>query len=349
MLVTGGGVVLGPSAVYDGTDQTNSFQGASNPPSWALVYNFGKEDAVQLAEFVTSEPTTNWGNMGNVEFTVIRNKDTVTTNVKATINANSYDEDLMINLQDAVVTQKFSGNQFIGFGFYSQQGAFESVSLRLGLEDWIFKYPFQIWKDWINRQDVSLFSGVNCTQTLSNGQQVDFTKEFVSPIFELGDYDENKSGMDQPYALRTPESMQFYNTVTGDQVGTILNDVPTRVVATFRDENLNDLESGVVSFPTVMTIANTGVGNLTGYFGITSDRNLQSEYLRFHNIRDNSLTTLWTNIPAGETNQATLTIVDIQTATLEAIIQPDGIRERFGNNFNCLNITARLDKFQTNT
>jgi len=44
---------------------------------------------------------------------------------------------------------------------------------------------------------------------------------------------------------------------------------------------------------------------------------------------------------------ARLERLDIDTATLTALIDSDKIREEYGDDFECLRITARLDRIQT--
>lgn len=214
--------------------------------------------------------------------------------------------------------------------------------------EWQFDYPFQVWKDWVGVDNLVIQVNGVFRQTVATGDVLGFTNRWLSPDFQLGNYDETRNTAAEPQALRTTSSMQFFKLPSNTPVSKIQKTGQTLVVATFEDNNLNDLQSGEVAFPAEKTTANTDVGNLCGYLGITSDRLTQREYLRFHNIRENPLDTLWSEPTGHEVNYAKLTVIDQKTAKIEGVIDADKIVERFGN-FDSLYISCRLDKFQTNT
>ena len=70
-------------------------------------------------------------------------------------------------------------------------------------------------------------------------------------------------------------------------------------------------------------------------FGIEAD----AKYYRFHNLQDNGVTPFTGNYPILER-------VSIDTATLTAFIDAEDIITTFGTDFDCLKITARIDKIQ---
>ena len=77
---------------------------------------------------------------------------------------------------------------------------------------------------------------------------------------------------------------------------------------------------------------------------IRDSNNAGGEYYRFHNLRDNELS-MWESVQSGY--YAELVRVDVDTATLTAILDNEKIKETFGEDFECLKVTARLDKIQT--
>ena len=62
------------------------------------------------------------------------------------------------------------------------------------------------------------------------------------------------------------------------------------------------------------------------------------------NLRDNK-SSVWESIQSGY--YAELVRLDIDTATLTAVLDNEKIKQTFGEDFECLKVTARLDKIQT--
>ena len=77
---------------------------------------------------------------------------------------------------------------------------------------------------------------------------------------------------------------------------------------------------------------------LTAYFGLE----VNGQYFRFHNLKDNEQS-MFEQI-TGVDYYPTLERTDIKTATLKAYIDPDKLKSLVGADFECIQITARLDK-----
>jgi hypothetical protein len=211
-----------------------------------------------------------------------------------------------------------------------------------------FQYPFQIWRDWFQQSNLVFRCQGTFDQVLNTGEIATFTKTFDSPDFEMGDYDQTKNTALEPQALRKPPSIEFEDEATGNPLSVIKNSGKTRVIATWEDNNLNDLQVE----PAAPHVYETPVLNgLTAYFGLNTDVPAQNKYIRFHNFRPNPSTidgenNPWEIIPLYPTYNAKLTRIDIKTAKLEAVLDAEKIKAIYGDNFKCLDITARLDKYQ---
>ena len=203
-------------------------------------------------------------------------------------------------------------------------------------------YPFQIIDSFVNGENVVQETLTTYTQTTVIGD-LQFTNNWISPTFELGQYNLSKNGVSDPQVTLPPSNIKFYNEAGTTEVGVILSNAKTRVIATFEESNLNDFladPSAPFTYSDNVFVENY----LCGYLGINTNNNVQSEYIRFHNLRDNEVS-VWESVQVGY--YAELVRVDIDTATLTAVLDNEKIKEVFGEDFNCLKVTARLDKIQT--
>ncbi len=203
-------------------------------------------------------------------------------------------------------------------------------------------YPFQIIDTFVNSENVVQETLTTYTQTTVIGD-LEFTNNWISPTFELGQYNLSKNVASDPQVTLPPSNIKFYNEFGTTEVGVILSNAKTRVVATFEEDNLNDFladPSAPFTYSDNVFVENY----LCGYLGVNTNNNVQSEYIRFHNLRDNKVS-VWESIQVGY--YAELVRVDINTATLTAVLDNEKLKEVFGEDFNCLKVTARLDKIQT--
>jgi len=203
-------------------------------------------------------------------------------------------------------------------------------------------YPFQILDNWVSGDNVVQETSATYTQNTVVGE-LDFTNNWISPVFQLGQYDLSKNSAGDPQVTLPPSNIKFFNEAGTTEVGVILSNAKTLVVATFIEDNLNDFmadPAAVFVYPD-----NTPTDNyLTAYLGLNTDSNAQGEYYRFHNLRDNEVS-MWESVQVGY--YAQLTRDGINTATLIAVLDNEKIKEVFGNDFECLKVTARLDRIQT--
>jgi len=211
-----------------------------------------------------------------------------------------------------------------------------------------FQYPFQIWKSWF--QEANMVFRIECRfdQILATGETVTFTNTFDSPDFQMGNYDTTLNTSLEPQALRKPPSIQFQDEATGDPLTIIKNEGLTRVIATFEDNNLNDLQV----FPAAPYIYTTVIQNgLTGYLSINDKTGAQSKELQFHNFRVNQTTVgtvsnPWQVADAHPTYNSRVTRTDIKTATIEAILNAEKLKALFGDDLQCVKVSGRLDAYR---
>ena len=203
-------------------------------------------------------------------------------------------------------------------------------------------YPFQILDNWVSSENVVQQTNATYTQSTVVGD-LEFTNTFISPLFQLGNYNLSKNNVGDPQITLPPSTIKFYDETGTTEVGVILSNAKTRVIATFEEDNLNDFNADP-SAP-YLYLDNEPIENyLTAYFGLNTNNNAQSEYYRFHNLRDNE-DSMWDSVQVGY--YAELIRVDIDTATLTAVLDNEKIKDLFGEDFECLKVTARLDKIQT--
>lgn len=98
---------------------------------WALVYNYGKATAKQVYDGVhTGETGLNFDDVGDIDFSCVRNENDITVDISLTANGNPYSETINYTLGDDTETEIFQGGSRIGFAFLSQaSGGFKDVIL----------------------------------------------------------------------------------------------------------------------------------------------------------------------------------------------------------------------------
>lgn len=208
-----------------------------------------------------------------------------------------------------------------------------------------FIYPFQVTEALANNTTVVQETLATFIQNTAVGD-LEYTNTWISPVMQFGTYDISKNNVGDPQVTAPPSKIQYFDESGTLEVGVILKTGKTLVVATFEEDNLNDF----VADPTAPFTYpnNTPTENyLTAYFGLSTEDNAQVDYYRFHNLRDNEQSP-FEQVPAlGVNYYAELKRLDIDTATLTALIDSDKIRDTYGDDFECLRVTARLDKIQT--
>jgi hypothetical protein len=208
-----------------------------------------------------------------------------------------------------------------------------------------FTYPFQITETMLNATNVVHETLATFTQDTAVGD-ISFTNNWISPTFNIGNYDQTKNGGGDPQVTAPPSNIKYYTEDGLTEVGRILNTGKTLVVATFEEDNLNDFNANPAAPFTYPD--NTPLDNyLTAYFGLNDNNNAQGTYYRFHNLRDNEQSPFEQVPSLGGSYFARLERLDIDTAELTALLDSDKIKQKFGEDFECLKVTARLDRIQT--
>ena len=202
-----------------------------------------------------------------------------------------------------------------------------------GLGNYDFIYPFQITENFVGLADVVQETIAVFNQTTVVGV-VQFTNTFISPVLQFGQYDLSNNTFGEAQITVPPAKIKYFDQAGTTEVGKILNTGITKIVATFTETNLNDLQAEPLA---PFTYTNNVFINdyLCAYFGIEAD----AQYFRFHNLQDNGVTPFLGNYPILER-------VSIDTATLTAFIDAEDIITTFGTDFECLKITSRIDKIQ---
>lgn len=204
-----------------------------------------------------------------------------------------------------------------------------------GLGNYDIVYPFKILEQWIS-EGIVQETLVNCTQTNAIGD-IDFVNNFISPDFGLGNYNQTKNTFAEPQVVSPPSKIQYFDEAGLIETGSILLKEKTLLIATFEESNLNDLLC-LPAAPYTYLNNDYVVNYLTGYFGLE----VNGQYFRFHNLKDNKESMFEQII--GVDYYPTLERTDIKTATLKAYIDPDKLKALVGADFDCIQITARLDK-----
>jgi len=204
-----------------------------------------------------------------------------------------------------------------------------------GLGNYDFVYPFKILEQWIS-EGIVQETLVNCTQTNAIGD-IDFVNNFISPDFGLGNYNQTKNTFAEPQVVAPPSKIQYFDEAGLIETGSILLKEKTLIIATFEESNLNDLLC-LPAAPYTYLNNDYVVNYLTAYFGLE----VNGQYFRFHNLKDNK-ESMFEQI-TGVDYYPTLERTDIKTATLKAYIDPDKLKALVGADFECIQITARLDK-----
>jgi hypothetical protein len=206
-----------------------------------------------------------------------------------------------------------------------------------------FIYPFQVTDTIVSADNVIQETIANFEQQTAIGL-VPFSNNWISPVFELGNYNQTENSFADPQVTTPPSKIQYFDETGTNEVGVILSEGKTLVVATFEEDNLNDFNADP-SAPFTYPDNDPQDNYLTAYFGLNDSNNVSTKYFRFHNLRDNE------NSPFKSTQgayYAELERVDVKTAELRAFIEAEDIRREFGEDFDCLKISARLDRIQTN-
>ena len=71
-------------------------------------------------------------------------------------------------------------------------------------------YPFQILQTFVDGVDVVQETIVNYTQSTTVGD-LEFTNNFISPVFELGQYDISKNISSDPQVTLPPSTITYFN------------------------------------------------------------------------------------------------------------------------------------------
>ena len=204
-----------------------------------------------------------------------------------------------------------------------------------GLGNYDFIYPFKINEEWIS-EGITQETIASCTQTNAIGD-IDFSNNWISPDFGLGNYNQTKNTFADPQIVAPPSKIQYFDEAGLIETGAILLKEKTLIIATFEESNLNDLLC-LPAAPYTYLNNDYVVNYLTAYFGLE----VNGQYFRFHNLKDNE-DSMFEQI-IGVDYYPTLERTDIKTATLKAYIDPDKLKTLVGADFNCIQITARLDK-----
>ena len=204
-----------------------------------------------------------------------------------------------------------------------------------GLGNYDFIYPFKINEEWIS-EGITQETIASCTQTNAIGD-IDFSNNWISPDFGLGNYNQTKNTFADPQIVAPPSKIQYFDEAGLIETGVILLKEKTLIIATFEESNLNDLLC-LPAAPYTYLNNDYVVNYLTAYFGLE----VNGQYFRFHNLKDNE-DSMFEQI-IGIDYYPTLERTDIKTATLKAYIDPDKLKTLVGADFNCIQITARLDK-----
>ena len=204
-----------------------------------------------------------------------------------------------------------------------------------GLGNYDFIYPFKINEEWVS-EGITQETIASCTQTNAIGD-IDFSNNWISPDFGLGNYNQTKNTFADPQVVAPPSKIQYFDEAGLIETGAILLKEKTLIIATFEESNLNDLLC-LPAAPYTYLNNDYVVNYLTAYFGLE----VNGQYFRFHNLKDNE-DSMFEQI-IGIDYYPTLERTDIKTATLKAYIDPDKLKALVGADFDCIQITARLDK-----
>lgn len=134
LCATTGGVLLDANPAYIvGDSTTDSFlAGLSNNVNWAIVVDFGKSGARQVASYTSSQTHINWDDLDQItetfKFTVDRIGDSINVDCEWNLPSGLESNTFEIDLNSAVDLQQFSGANYIGFCFFSQSsGGFKNI------------------------------------------------------------------------------------------------------------------------------------------------------------------------------------------------------------------------------
>ena len=221
-----------------------------------------------------------------------------------------------------------------------------------GKDEYLINYAFMIDPSWSGIDDMVIEWIATYDQTLDDGTEVSFSvgDDLQSAPFKHGFYDQTENTSLEPQTLNPSGKLEFFDESTGNKVSKIIEEpgAKTRIKYTFEEENLNDLQAvPATPRPYPFLLSTRTEGNLTGYLDLVPQGGGATERWRFHNFEENT-PSFWESVPEHpDTDYARIIAEDVDTATIEAII--DG--SKFINEFNkiptCYDFSARIDKVQT--
>ncbi|GAF87185.1 unnamed protein product, partial [marine sediment metagenome] len=115
-----------------------------------------------------------------------------------------------------------------------------------GAGNYDFIYPFQITDSFIGLTDVVQETIAVFNQTTVVGV-VQFTNTWVSPVLQFGQYDLSNNTFGEAQITVPPAITKYFDNATGLETGKILNTGITKIVATFTESNLNDLQADPIA------------------------------------------------------------------------------------------------------
>lgn len=198
-----------------------------------------------------------------------------------------------------------------------------------------FSYGFQLWDNWIKAGIV-----LECT-VQGNYQGNAFTHAWRSPEFGTGQFAITQNTLAEPQAL--PTGIEYF-WVDGagviqdaSDLGGVVAGQDTLVVATWQDDNLNDLQALE--------------SELRGYIGVNLDNGSQATFRAIYSTYDNEDFSPWKAVAGHTVDRAKVTKVDIKTATVSAILNWNNLYTIFGDALltNKVCVTPRLDRFVPET
>ena len=208
-------------------------------------------------------------------------------------------------------------------------------------------YGFQILEEWTQYESVFVRAEVLVTQTLADGSEAQFRKQFDSDdikVIDTFDYDLTTTDTNSPQVLI--KSVEYTSPDGLTNYGSIRNTGKTLVKFTFEDKNTNTNSLDANPQTPINFVYEDLIPNrLTGYFNLVTNEDINSEKQRFHSHRVNQQSP-FEEVFGFPTYNAKIERIDIKTAVMTALINADKITQQFGDDFECLNLSARIDKVQ---
>lgn len=207
-------------------------------------------------------------------------------------------------------------------------------------------FPFQLRSEWSQIDDLALITTVEFTQVLANGAVLSGSRSFYSPPFEVAPYNVTLAD-DVSEPILSGVGVGFNGVViTDNSTGNAVLSIPKKKGAEFTIdasfENVNNVFPDFNQEPSAPFTYQNNVfidQYLCGYIGLTDGEKVY----QFSNLRNN-LDQEFITAPAGGDKFAELETTAIN-AIISAKVKTDDLLDFFGD-FECLTITARLDKIQ---